>query len=130
MLLGMGHPNPVGILAHHPEAGEQLDSGETFFQLSLLQWVCQTITGLNPTVSVRLLLLCHPAVSRKQQPFQQGLQNPAGTAVFQVSSQHPYAEEFIGKPHVWTVDYNNSEEFEAAIKTIMRTQVQLRAVWG
>lgn len=24
---------------------------------------------------------------------------------------------------MWTVDYNNSEEFEAAIKTIMRTQV-------
>ncbi|XP_025783336.1 alpha-1,6-mannosylglycoprotein 6-beta-N-acetylglucosaminyltransferase B [Puma concolor] len=37
-------------------------------------------------------------------------------------SQHPYAENFIGKPHVWTVDYNNSEEFEAAIKAIMRTQ--------
>ncbi|NWW80687.1 MGT5B acetylglucosaminyltransferase, partial [Climacteris rufus] len=46
-----------------------------------------------------------------------------GPTVFQVSSQHPYAEDFIGKPHVWTVDYNNSEEFEAAIKTIMRTQV-------
>uniref|UniRef100_A0A8C3SQT4 alpha-1,6-mannosyl-glycoprotein 6-beta-N-acetylglucosaminyltransferase n=1 Tax=Chelydra serpentina TaxID=8475 RepID=A0A8C3SQT4_CHESE len=41
----------------------------------------------------------------------------------EVSSQHPYAEDFIGKPHVWTVDYNNSEEFEAAIKTIMRTKV-------
>ncbi|XP_064351560.1 alpha-1,6-mannosylglycoprotein 6-beta-N-acetylglucosaminyltransferase B isoform X3 [Camelus dromedarius] len=40
-----------------------------------------------------------------------------------VFSQHPYAENFIGKPHVWTVDYNNSEEFEAAIKAIMRTQV-------
>lgn len=42
----------------------------------------------------------------------------------QVFSQHPYAENFIGKPHVWTVDYNNSEEFEAAIKAIMRTQVR------
>ncbi|XP_062976436.1 alpha-1,6-mannosylglycoprotein 6-beta-N-acetylglucosaminyltransferase B [Elgaria multicarinata webbii] len=41
----------------------------------------------------------------------------------EVSSQHPYAEEFIGKPHVWTVDYNNSEEFESAIKAIMRTKV-------
>ncbi|CAM5103269.1 unnamed protein product [Natator depressus] len=41
----------------------------------------------------------------------------------EVSSQHPYVENFIGKPHVWTVDYNNSEEFEAAIKTIMRTKV-------
>uniref|UniRef100_A0A8D0GTB3 alpha-1,6-mannosyl-glycoprotein 6-beta-N-acetylglucosaminyltransferase n=1 Tax=Sphenodon punctatus TaxID=8508 RepID=A0A8D0GTB3_SPHPU len=41
----------------------------------------------------------------------------------EVASQHPYAEDFIGKPHVWTVDYNNSEEFEAAIKAIMRTKV-------
>ncbi|XP_019358423.1 PREDICTED: alpha-1,6-mannosylglycoprotein 6-beta-N-acetylglucosaminyltransferase B isoform X3 [Gavialis gangeticus] len=41
----------------------------------------------------------------------------------EVSSQHPYVEDFIGKPHVWTVDYNNSEEFEAAIKAIMRTKV-------
>lgn len=40
-------------------------------------------------------------------------------------SQHPYAESFIGKPHVWTVDYNNSEELEAAIKAIMRSQVRL-----
>ena len=48
---------------------------------------------------------------------------PAG----QVFSQHPYAESFIGKPHVWTVDYNNSEEFEAAIKAIMRSQVRFRA---
>lgn len=47
----------------------------------------------------------------------------------QVFSQHPYAEKFIGKPHVWTVDYNNSEEFEAAIQAIMRTQVRLRASW-
>lgn len=42
-------------------------------------------------------------------------------------SQHPYAENFIGKPHVWTVDYNNSEEFEAAIKAIMKTQVRFRS---
>ncbi|KAB0358966.1 hypothetical protein FD754_003122, partial [Muntiacus muntjak] len=41
----------------------------------------------------------------------------------EVFSQHPYAENFIGKPHVWTVDYNNSEEFEAAIQAIMTTQV-------
>uniref|UniRef100_A0A8C9PXC3 alpha-1,6-mannosyl-glycoprotein 6-beta-N-acetylglucosaminyltransferase n=1 Tax=Spermophilus dauricus TaxID=99837 RepID=A0A8C9PXC3_SPEDA len=42
----------------------------------------------------------------------------------QVFSQHPYAENFIGKPYVWTVDYNNSEEFEAAIQAIMKTQVE------
>ncbi|KAG3268401.1 mannosyl (alpha-1,6-)-glycoprotein beta-1,6-N-acetyl-glucosaminyltransferase, isozyme B [Ictidomys tridecemlineatus] len=42
----------------------------------------------------------------------------------EVFSQHPYAENFIGKPYVWTVDYNNSEEFEAAIQAIMKTQVE------
>lgn len=67
MLLGMGHPNPVGIRAHHPEAGERLDSEETLFQHSLWRrvkphCVCEAAAPL-----------CHPAVSRKQQPFQQGL---------------------------------------------------------
>uniref|UniRef100_A0A3B3CJN9 alpha-1,6-mannosyl-glycoprotein 6-beta-N-acetylglucosaminyltransferase n=1 Tax=Oryzias melastigma TaxID=30732 RepID=A0A3B3CJN9_ORYME len=37
-----------------------------------------------------------------------------------VSSQHPYAEQYIGKPHVITIDYNNSEEFDAAIREIMK----------
>lgn len=41
----------------------------------------------------------------------------------QVFSQHPYAEKFIGKPHVWTVDYNDSAEFEAALQAILSTQV-------
>lgn len=43
----------------------------------------------------------------------------------QVSSQHPYAEQYIGKPHVMTVDYNNSLEFDSAIREIMRTKVLL-----
>ncbi|XP_063067782.1 alpha-1,6-mannosylglycoprotein 6-beta-N-acetylglucosaminyltransferase B-like [Engraulis encrasicolus] len=42
----------------------------------------------------------------------------------QVSSQHPYAEQYIGKPHVMTVDFNNSQELEAAIQEIMRTKVE------
>ncbi|CAB1454934.1 unnamed protein product [Pleuronectes platessa] len=40
----------------------------------------------------------------------------------EVSSQHPYAEQYIGKPHVMTVDYNNSLEFDSAIREIMRTK--------
>lgn len=43
----------------------------------------------------------------------------------QVSSQHPYAEQYIGRPHVMTVDYNNSQEFDSAIREIMSTKVQL-----
>uniref|UniRef100_A0A3P9IEC6 alpha-1,6-mannosyl-glycoprotein 6-beta-N-acetylglucosaminyltransferase n=1 Tax=Oryzias latipes TaxID=8090 RepID=A0A3P9IEC6_ORYLA len=42
----------------------------------------------------------------------------------EVYSQHPYAEQYIGRPHVMTVDYNNSLEFESAIKEIMRSKVQ------
>ncbi|XP_040186052.1 alpha-1,6-mannosylglycoprotein 6-beta-N-acetylglucosaminyltransferase B isoform X2 [Rana temporaria] len=41
----------------------------------------------------------------------------------EVSSQHPYMEMTIGRPHVVTVDFNNTQEFEAAIKTIMRSKV-------
>ncbi|RXM28611.1 SEC14-like protein 1 [Acipenser ruthenus] len=41
-----------------------------------------------------------------------------------VSSQHPYAEQYIGRPHVLTVDYNNSEEFESAIREVMTTKVE------
>uniref|UniRef100_A0A3Q3DLC8 alpha-1,6-mannosyl-glycoprotein 6-beta-N-acetylglucosaminyltransferase n=1 Tax=Hippocampus comes TaxID=109280 RepID=A0A3Q3DLC8_HIPCM len=42
----------------------------------------------------------------------------------QVSSQHPYAEQYIGSPHVITVDYNNSAEFDTAIREIMRRKVE------
>ncbi|XP_022519799.2 alpha-1,6-mannosylglycoprotein 6-beta-N-acetylglucosaminyltransferase B [Astyanax mexicanus] len=42
----------------------------------------------------------------------------------EVSSQHPYAEQYIGRPHVMTVDYNNSDEFEAAVQEIMRLKVE------
>ncbi|XP_036399461.1 alpha-1,6-mannosylglycoprotein 6-beta-N-acetylglucosaminyltransferase B [Megalops cyprinoides] len=42
----------------------------------------------------------------------------------EVSSQHPYAEQYIGRPHVMTVDFNNSQEFDAAVREIMRTKVE------
>lgn len=40
-----------------------------------------------------------------------------------MSSQHPYTEQYIGRPHVITVDYNNSEEIEATIKEILKAKV-------
>ncbi|XP_051570296.1 alpha-1,6-mannosylglycoprotein 6-beta-N-acetylglucosaminyltransferase B-like [Myxocyprinus asiaticus] len=42
----------------------------------------------------------------------------------EVSSQHPYAEQYISKPHVITVDFNNSQEFEAAIRDILKAKVE------
>ncbi|CAB1447529.1 unnamed protein product, partial [Pleuronectes platessa] len=41
-----------------------------------------------------------------------------------VSSQHPYAEQYIGRPHVITVDFNNTEEFDATIREIMNSEVE------
>uniref|UniRef100_A0AAY4BXM3 alpha-1,6-mannosyl-glycoprotein 6-beta-N-acetylglucosaminyltransferase n=1 Tax=Denticeps clupeoides TaxID=299321 RepID=A0AAY4BXM3_9TELE len=41
----------------------------------------------------------------------------------QVSSQHPYAQQYIGRPHVLTVDFNDSRQFEDAVHEVMRTQV-------
>ncbi|OCT63353.1 hypothetical protein XELAEV_180444491mg, partial [Xenopus laevis] len=37
----------------------------------------------------------------------------------ELTSQHPYAEVYIGKPHVWTVDINNRDEVEKAVKEIL-----------
>ncbi|XP_067331997.1 alpha-1,6-mannosylglycoprotein 6-beta-N-acetylglucosaminyltransferase B isoform X5 [Channa argus] len=41
-----------------------------------------------------------------------------------VSSQHPYAEQYVGRPHVITVDFNNSEAFDATIREIMKINVE------
>ncbi|KPP67403.1 hypothetical protein Z043_114011 [Scleropages formosus] len=37
----------------------------------------------------------------------------------ELTSQHPYAEVYIGKPHVWTVDIENPVEVESAVKSIL-----------
>ncbi|XP_076616798.1 alpha-1,6-mannosylglycoprotein 6-beta-N-acetylglucosaminyltransferase B-like [Chaetodon auriga] len=42
----------------------------------------------------------------------------------QISSQHPYAETFIGKPHVWTVDVTNKTDVREAVRGILRTEVK------
>lgn len=41
----------------------------------------------------------------------------------QISSQHPYAETFIGKPHVWTVDLTNKTDVRKAVRAILHTEV-------
>lgn len=41
----------------------------------------------------------------------------------QLTSQHPYAEVYIGQPHVWTVDIENSAEVERAIRSILSQKV-------
>ncbi|KAM8934674.1 alpha-1,6-mannosylglycoprotein 6-beta-N-acetylglucosaminyltransferase A [Pelodytes ibericus] len=37
----------------------------------------------------------------------------------ELTSQHPYAEVYIGKPYVWTVNINNRDEVEKAVKAIL-----------
>uniref|UniRef100_A0A3Q0SRS4 alpha-1,6-mannosyl-glycoprotein 6-beta-N-acetylglucosaminyltransferase n=1 Tax=Amphilophus citrinellus TaxID=61819 RepID=A0A3Q0SRS4_AMPCI len=41
-----------------------------------------------------------------------------------LTSQHPYAEVYIGQPHVWTVDIDNSAEVERAIRSILSQKIE------
>lgn len=41
----------------------------------------------------------------------------------QIHSQHPYAEDFIGKPYVWTVDIDNTTQVREAVKAILSLEV-------
>uniref|UniRef100_A0A3Q3AQ61 alpha-1,6-mannosyl-glycoprotein 6-beta-N-acetylglucosaminyltransferase n=1 Tax=Kryptolebias marmoratus TaxID=37003 RepID=A0A3Q3AQ61_KRYMA len=40
----------------------------------------------------------------------------------QITSQHPYAEQFIGKPYVWTVDVTNRTDVQLALRSILSTE--------
>ncbi|KAF0046204.1 hypothetical protein F2P81_002733 [Scophthalmus maximus] len=42
----------------------------------------------------------------------------------ELTSQHPYAEVYIGQPHVWTVDIDNSAEVERAIRSILSQKIE------
>ncbi|KAM7365392.1 hypothetical protein PAMP_016324 [Pampus punctatissimus] len=42
----------------------------------------------------------------------------------ELTSQHPYAEVYIGEPHVWTVDIENSVEVERAIRSILSQKIE------
>ncbi|KAM7105518.1 alpha-1,6-mannosylglycoprotein 6-beta-N-acetylglucosaminyltransferase A isoform 2-T5 [Molossus nigricans] len=42
----------------------------------------------------------------------------------ELTSQHPYAEVFIGRPHVWTVDLSNQGEVEDAVKAILSQKTE------
>ncbi|XP_036399328.1 alpha-1,6-mannosylglycoprotein 6-beta-N-acetylglucosaminyltransferase B-like [Megalops cyprinoides] len=42
----------------------------------------------------------------------------------QIHSQHPYAEDFIGKPYVWTVDMDNTTEVGEAVRAILSMEVK------
>lgn len=38
---------------------------------------------------------------------------------FQLTSQHPYAEMFIGKPHVYTINIKDTNEVTKALQEIL-----------
>ncbi|XP_077583132.1 alpha-1,6-mannosylglycoprotein 6-beta-N-acetylglucosaminyltransferase A isoform X2 [Stigmatopora nigra] len=42
----------------------------------------------------------------------------------ELTSQHPYAEVYIGQPHVWTVDINNPADVERAIHSILSQKIE------
>ncbi|XP_041118119.1 alpha-1,6-mannosylglycoprotein 6-beta-N-acetylglucosaminyltransferase A-like [Polyodon spathula] len=42
----------------------------------------------------------------------------------ELTSQHPYAEVYIGKPHVWTVNIEDPVEVEKAVKAILSQKIE------
>lgn len=42
----------------------------------------------------------------------------------ELTSQHPYAEVYIGQPHVWTVDIDNPQEVERALRAILSQKIE------
>ncbi|TRY91996.1 hypothetical protein DNTS_013797 [Danionella cerebrum] len=42
----------------------------------------------------------------------------------ELTSQHPYAEVYIGRPHVWTVNIEDPAEVESAIKAILSQKTE------
>ncbi|CAM9529486.1 alpha-1,6-mannosylglycoprotein 6-beta-N-acetylglucosaminyltransferase A [Lethenteron reissneri] len=42
----------------------------------------------------------------------------------ELTSQHPYAEVYIGKPHVWTIDIDDPQEVEAAVRQIVAQKTE------
>ncbi|KAJ7340119.1 Alpha-1,6-mannosylglycoprotein 6-beta-N-acetylglucosaminyltransferase A [Desmophyllum pertusum] len=60
----------------------------------------------------------NPPRSRLNTPF---FKNKPTLRLF--TSQHPYCEEFIGKPHVYTIDVKNVSEVERVMKEIMLKEV-------
>ncbi|XP_077176352.1 alpha-1,6-mannosylglycoprotein 6-beta-N-acetylglucosaminyltransferase A [Paroedura picta] len=42
----------------------------------------------------------------------------------ELTSQHPYAEVYIGKPHVWTVNINDLSEVERAVRAILNQKIE------
>ncbi|XP_065834135.1 alpha-1,6-mannosylglycoprotein 6-beta-N-acetylglucosaminyltransferase A-like isoform X2 [Oscarella lobularis] len=41
-----------------------------------------------------------------------------------LTSQHPYAEMFIGKPHVYTIDISDADQVRASLKEMMASTVK------
>ncbi|XP_043546929.1 alpha-1,6-mannosylglycoprotein 6-beta-N-acetylglucosaminyltransferase A-like [Chiloscyllium plagiosum] len=60
----------------------------------------------------------NPPKSRKNTNFFQGK-----PTFRELSSQHPYAEVYIGKPHVWTVNIDNPSELKEAMRQIMEQKI-------
>ncbi|XP_042558795.1 alpha-1,6-mannosylglycoprotein 6-beta-N-acetylglucosaminyltransferase A [Clupea harengus] len=60
-----------------------------------------------------------PAKSSKNTDFFKGK-----PTLRELTSQHPYAEVYIGQPHVWTVDIENPLEVERAVRSILSQKIE------
>ena len=57
------------------------------------------------------------------------LNYPSFSFIFQLSSQHPYLETFVGKPLVYTVNIWNRTEVTRTLKKALKKQVKITLIF-
>ena len=57
------------------------------------------------------------------------LNYPSFSFIFQLSSQHPYLETFVGKPLVYTVNIWNRTEVTRTLKKVLKEQVKITLIF-
>ncbi|XP_076441339.1 alpha-1,6-mannosylglycoprotein 6-beta-N-acetylglucosaminyltransferase A-like [Babylonia areolata] len=104
-----------GIL-HGPELHRLLRKAKVFVGLGFpyegpapLEAIANGAVFLNPRFT--------PHHSSKNTKFFKGKPTQR-----EVTSQHPYSEVFIGKPHVYTIDIHNLTEVRLAVQEIMKVR--------
>ncbi|XP_061090213.1 alpha-1,6-mannosylglycoprotein 6-beta-N-acetylglucosaminyltransferase A-like [Conger conger] len=76
-----------------------------------LEAIANGCTFLNPKFN--------PPKSSKNTDFFKGK-----PTLRELTSQHPYAEVYIGQPHVWTVNIDNTSEVERAVRSILSQKIE------
>ena len=98
-----------------------------FFQMSFLHSAYKPcpVDGVYPKQSTINPLKNHDLKFKYSRNLEHIDIFPTPFHLFQLTSQHPYMETFVGKPYTHTIDINNLDLVESTIKEIISKEVIL-----